>query len=57
VEEIHTLVLGDEPDVTGPDPRSKVENVNLIALPWYSQLYMYLFLLARWIDLRYRGLF
>ncbi|KIM42021.1 hypothetical protein M413DRAFT_445205 [Hebeloma cylindrosporum] len=57
VEEIHTLVLGDEPDVTGPDPRSKVENVDLIALPWPSQLYMYLFLVVRWIDLRYRGLF
>ena len=31
-EEIHTLVLGDEPDGTGPDPQPKVENVNLIAL-------------------------
>ena len=57
VEEIHTLVLGNEPDVTGPDPRSKVKDVNFIALPWSSQLYIYLFLVVQWIDLRYRGLF
>lgn len=50
-------MLGDEPDVTGPDPRSKVKDVNLIALPWPSQLYIYLFLMVQWIDQRYRGLF
>ena len=54
VEEIHTLVLGNE---GGPDPRSKVKDVNFIALPWSSQLYIYLFLVVQWIDLRYRGLF
>jgi hypothetical protein len=53
VDEIHTLVLGDEPDVTGPDPRSKVKDVNFIALPWFSQLYIYLYLVVQWIDQRY----
>ena len=59
VEEIHTFVLGDEPDVTSTDrdPRSKVENAKLIALPWYSQLYLYLFLVVQWVDVRCRGLF
>jgi len=33
----YTLVLGDEPDFTGPDPRSKVEVASLIALRWCSQ--------------------
>ena len=34
VEEIRTPVLGDDSDVTGLDPRSKVENINFIVSIW-----------------------
>ena len=38
VEEIRTPVLGDDLDVTGLDPRSKVENINFIVSIWYINL-------------------